>query len=127
MRGARLLIAIGCAAALGCSAPVPAPAPMVTGLVIAIDYTGQIATISVGGSAEASGRRFGPWTLDTNTLVSGGTVGFVFDPSDAGGAMVCATARDSFHNTLDVDCNVFQVRPDQVVDGMLSLDGNHTR
>jgi hypothetical protein len=120
MRSAALTLVAALAA---CSAPPPAPAP-VTGLVVAIHYRGDVATISVSGAAEASGRRFGPFILSSDTLTSGATVGFIFDASDGGSAMICAESRDPTGQSIDYACGIFPVRANQVMNGTLSLHDN---
>jgi hypothetical protein len=105
----------------GCgAAPSTMTSPPVTGLVVTVNYEGEVATVELNGAA-ATGRRFGPWTLPTAKLASGGTVGFVFDPSDAGSALICAQSRNREGLTLDVQCQTFVVRADEVVNGALSL------
>ena len=109
----------------GCAAPPPAT-PAVTGLVVAIDYAGDVATVSVSGAAEASGRHFGPWRLSSSSLTSGGTVGFIFDESDGGSAMICAQSRDGNGNSIDMTCDLFPVRAGEVMTGTLTLnDGSN--
>ena len=104
----------------GCGGASPAT-PAVTGLVVAIRYFGDVATVDVSGAAEASGRHFGPWSLPSSSLASGGTVGFIFDPSDGGSAMICADSRDAQGNTLDMTCGMFPVRAGEVMNGALTL------
>jgi hypothetical protein len=110
----------------GCSAAPPAATTQpVTGVVVAIDYSGNVATIDVSGAAEASGRRFGPWRLSAATLSPGATVGFLFDATDGGSAMICAESRDAQGQRIDATCNLFPVRADQIVNGELKLDSGH--
>jgi hypothetical protein len=126
MRGGGCVVALALTVALaGCGAASPptAPAP-VTGLVVAILYSGDVASIKVSGAAEASGRHFGPWTLSSQTLTSGATVGFIFDPSDGGSAMICAETRDPNGQLIDVACGLFPVRAGEVMNGSLTLGGH---
>ena len=116
----RLLLALWLAAVGGCDGK----SPPVTGLVIAIDYDGNVARIEVSGAAETTGRLFGPWSLTSDELVSGGTVGFVFDASDAGSAMICAQTFDDNGNAQDFDCETFTVLAGQISDGSIDLTGN---
>jgi hypothetical protein len=99
------------------------PAP-VTGLVVAIDYSGDVARIDVSGAAETTGRQFGPWSLTADQLTSGGTVGFIFDAADAGTAMVCAQTFDRDGNDRDFDCGTYDLVADSVTDGTLAMDGS---
>jgi hypothetical protein len=115
-----LLFAAGAALA-GCGGK----AAPVTGLIVAIDYSGDVARIAVSGAAETTGRRFGPWSLTSDQLASGGTVGFVFAPGDAGMAMICAQTFDSNDNPRDFDCEMFDVLAGEVTDGSISF-GNST-
>jgi hypothetical protein len=118
--GVALALALaGC----GAAPPPPVSPPPVTGLVVAINYGGNVSTIQISGAAEASGRHFGPWSLSARTLTSGATVGFIFDPSDGGSAMICAESRDAFGNRIDVACGLFPIRANQVENGSLTLDG----
>ena len=122
---AALAAVVAAIAVAGCAAP-PAPAPPVTGLVVAIDYSGDVATVSVSGAAEASGRHFGPWRLSSASLASGATVGFIFDEADGGSAMICAQSRDASGNTIDMTCDLFPVRAGEVMTGTLTLhDGSN--
>ena len=118
MRRRRLALAVTLAGGLlaGCgSAPV-------TGLTVAIRYDGSdIASIAVSGTVDDNGRTFGPYDLTTTALASGGTVGLVFDPSDAGFVTVCADARDQSGHVLDTDCESMRVRANEVGEGSLSL------
>jgi hypothetical protein len=98
----------------------------VTGLVVTIDYDGDVARVEVSGAAETTGRQFGPWSLTSQQLVSGGTVGFVFDASDAGSAMICAQTFDSSDTAQDFDCEVFDVRADETTDGTIDFTGDFT-
>jgi hypothetical protein len=115
----RLMLALWLAAAGGCDGKSP-----VTGLVVAIDYGGNVKRIEVSGTAETSGRNFGPWSLTSDELVSGGTVGFVFDASDAGSAMICAQTFDDNEIAQDFDCETFTVLAGQVSDGSIDFTGN---
>jgi hypothetical protein len=115
---AAALVALGLAIGLaGCSGSPPP----VTGLVVAIDYDGAVATVAVTGAALATGRHFGPYQLSTASLASGGTVGLVFDPSDAGDASICAEARDAAGNRLDFVCQQFAVQAGAVGNGTIRL------
>jgi hypothetical protein len=123
-------VALALALALaGCGAAptVSAPSPPVTGLVVAIHYSGAVNTIQVSGAAEASGRRFGPWTLPATTLTPGATVGFIFDASDGGSAMICAESRDAFGVRIDIACGLFPIRANQVMNGALTLESGSGR
>lgn len=114
------LFAVVCGLA-GCGGK---PAP-VTGLVVTIDYSGDVDHLAVSGAAEATGRRFGPWTLSTAQLTSGGTVGFIFDPADAGSAMVCAQTFDHDGNDRAFNCGSYDILADTVTDGTLAMDGSN--
>jgi len=96
--------------------------PGTTGLVVEIDYSGDVASVEISGAAESTGRVFGPYTLSTAKLGSGDTVGLVFDRSDAGGAMVCAQSRRSDGRTLDSSCGMFNVRAGEISHGSLQLE-----
>lgn len=110
------LVAAGCG---GSDAPT---LPSTTGLVVTIDYPGHdIQDVSVSGATTVSSRHFGPYVLSSSTLPSGGSVGFVFDPTDAGDAMVCATTRDNVGSTDATGCDMFRVRAQQITQGTLTL------
>ena len=106
----------------GCGGAAP-----LTGVVVAIDYDDGAARIEVSGAAEASGRRFGPWSLTRDQLASGGTVGFVFGADDAGSAMICAQSFDDDDDTLDYDCGDFDVRAGEVTHGQIALGSSSAR
>jgi hypothetical protein len=113
MRVACLLL---CASTIACS---NAGSP--TGLSIEIDYGDGVVSVAVSGDAEATARAFGPYVLSSTALVSGGTVGLLFDPSDAGGARVCAEARDASGAAIASACGLFDVRAGEVGHGTLTL------
>jgi hypothetical protein len=119
MRRLALVLVIAAVAA-SCGGGKSGP---VTGLVVTIDYDGDVARVEVSGAAETTGRQFGPWSLTSQQLVSGGTVGFVFDAGDAGSAMICAQTFDSSDNAQDFDCEVFDVRADETTDGTIDFTG----
>lgn len=114
-------------AIVGCGGVTPpSPLPSTTGLVVTIDYPGRdVQDISISGATTATSRHFGPYVLSSTTLPSGGSVGFVFDPNDAGDAMVCATARDKLGATDSTGCAMFRVRAEQVTQGTLTLQETH--
>jgi hypothetical protein len=94
----------------------------VTGLTVTVRYQGpRIATISLDGEARASGRDIGPYTLSTRELVSGGSVGLVFDPSDAGDLRLCADALDSDGDRRDRTCTNATLVANRVVTAALAL------
>lgn len=115
------VVALLAATALAGCGSKPAP---VTGLVVTIDYSGDVARITVSGAAETTGRRFGPWSLGADQLTSGGTVGFLFDAADAGTAMICAQTFDSNGNNRDFNCATYDILAGAVTDGTLSMDGS---
>lgn len=119
MRALWLAVAVaGC----GGSGSSTAPLPSTTGLVVAIQYPGRdVHDLSISGATVLTARHFGPYVLAASTLPSGGTVGFVFDPSDAGDAMVCGTARDAIGMVDSTACDLFKVRAEQVMQGTLVL------
>jgi hypothetical protein len=95
----------------------------VTGLTVTVRYTSpRIATISIDGDARASDRSFGPYTLTTTELVSGGSVGLVFDPGDAGDVHLCADALDKQGDRLDRTCSNATLVADHVVPAALLID-----
>jgi hypothetical protein len=125
MRAADLLLAV--AAALTASACGPASGGVggaaVTGLTVTVRYTSpRIATITIDGDAHASNRSFGPYALTTTELVSGGSVGLVFDPSDAGDLRLCAEALDDEGDRLDKSCISATLVADHVVPTALTID-----
>ena len=116
----RLALALLVAAATCCGGCGKSQPP-VTGLVVTIDYDSSVARVEVSGAAETTGRQFGPWSLTSEQLVSGGSVGFVFDASDAGSAMICAQTFDAADDTLDFECQVFDIIADETTGGEIDF------
>jgi hypothetical protein len=100
----------------------PMPMPPTTGAVVTLTYPPEeIATLSLTGTT-ASGRQFGPYSLSATQAPSASTVGFVFDPSDAGAAMLCGQANDSKGQARLGSCTSMTLRADAVISAELSMD-----
>ncbi len=121
MTGAPALLALallaGCAGAGSSGAPPPT-----TGLVLSLhfDHT-DVLQVALSGATSATARRFGPYLVAVSALPRDGTVGFVFDASDAGTAMVCGESRDVTGQVLASGCDTFDVVGDEVTHGSLTL------
>lgn len=87
-----------------------------TGLVLAIHYDDyHVDHLVIRGAVAMSGREFGPFVVSADDLRPGDTIGLVFDADDAGGAMVCADARDRDDDVRASDCDDFDIRAAQVL------------
>ena len=110
-------LAGGCGGGGGDSTP-----PQSTGLVIELHFNHyQVDTVSLSGSTFASSRRFGPYVVDENDLPRDSTVGFVFDPDDAGTAMICGESHDDHGDVLQQGCDTFDIIAADVTKGSLTL------
>jgi hypothetical protein len=111
---------------VGCGGSSSSSLPSTTGLVVTIEYPGHsIHDLSISGATVVTSRHFGPYTVAASALPSGGSVGFVFDPTDAGDAMVCATAHDSVGMVDSTGCDMFKVHAEQIAQGTLVLQETH--
>ena len=119
MRAAFALALAGC---IGGSTGGAQPPPPATGLVLTLhfDHT-NVESVALSGSTSASARRFGPYVVAASLLPRDSTVGFVFDPSDEGTAMVCGESRDLSGKMLQQGCDTFDIIGAQVTKGSLTL------
>ena len=113
----------GCAGAGGGSSATADP----TGLVLTLhfDHT-NVMTVELSGATYATARRFGPFVVAEDALPRDSTVGLVFDPGDAGTAMVCAESHDVTGKVLGAGCDTFDVVGDEVTHGSLTLVDQNT-
>jgi hypothetical protein len=109
----------GCAGAGDASGDVNAAT---TGLVIELhfDHT-NVHEVALSGATSQTSRKFGPYVVDEDNLPHDSTVGFVFDASDAGSAMVCGESHDSSGHVLASGCDTFDVVAGDVEHGTLTL------
>jgi hypothetical protein len=109
--------------ALGCGGSPPAPPE--TALVLTVNYNdGEVDHWHITGVALASGRPFGPYDAHGSQVQSGQTVGLIFDPSDAGAAMVCVEGREG--TTLRVNaCGMFEIKANELSQGSIDLQSAH--
>ena len=116
---ALLVTVAGCASASDGSSMTPPPT---TGLVLELhfDHT-NVMQVALTGSTSATSRRFGPYVVAEKALPHDSTVGFVFDGSDAGTAMICAESHDVSGKVLASGCDTFDVVSAQVTQGALTL------
>lgn len=93
-----------------------------TGLVIQLhfDHT-NVHEVALSGATYTTSRKFGPYIVNENDLPHDSTVGFVFDASDAGMAMICGETHDSSGKVLASGCDTFDVVGGQVEDDTLTL------
>ena len=115
---AAALLVVGCAGATTDASGLPAT----TGLVLSLhfDHT-DVDSVALSGATSATARRFGPYVVSEDDLPKNSTVGFVFDASDAGSAMVCGESHDSSGNVLASGCDTFDIVSGQVEDGALTM------
>ena len=125
MRAPALAALVGAALIAGCGASPSAGGDLTaatTGLVLTLHFSRyNVQTVSLSGATYTTSRRFGPYVVNENDLPRDSTVGFVFDPSDAGTAMVCGESRDFSGQTMQQGCDTFNVVADDVTHGSLTL------
>jgi hypothetical protein len=93
-----------------------------TGLVLTLHFDHyQVQTVSLSGATFKSSRRFGPYIVAEDDLPRDSTVGFVFDPGDAGTAMVCGESHDDHGNVMEQGCDSFDIIASTVTKGSLTL------
>lgn len=96
--------------------------PATTGLVLTLHYTRyNVQAVSLSGATYKTSRRFGPYVVAQDDLPRDSTVGFVFDASDEGTAMVCGESRDDSGNVLGQGCDTFDIIGKEVTHGSLTL------
>src|SRR2546429_5731963 len=90
--------------------------PDQTALVVRVTYReSNVVALHVTGVALAHGRSFGPFDATSPDAVqSGATIGLLFDPADAGGAMVCIQARGDDGEVRASACGSFALRAHEV-------------
>ncbi|MCU1278489.1 MAG: hypothetical protein JWM53_2035 [bacterium] len=122
MRAAILAASIAVCGCSGSGSDTVTPPPPPTGLVLALhfDHT-NVMQVQLDGATMTTSRRFGPYMVAEKALPRDGTVGFVFDPSDAGMAMVCAESHDFTGQVLQSGCDNYDVVSAQVTHDSLTL------
>jgi len=96
--------------------------PETTGLVLTLHFSHyNVKAVSLSGATYASSRRFGPYVVAEDDLPRDSTVGFVFDPDDAGTAMICGESHDDHGNVLQEGCDTFDIIAADVTKGSLTL------
>jgi len=122
MRALALAAVLALTTLAGCGGTGNGTPPASTGLVLTLHFNHyQVDTVSLSGSTFASSRRFGPYVVDENDLPRDSSVGFVFDPDDAGTAMVCGESHDDHGNVLQQGCDTFDIIAADVTKGSLTL------
>ncbi|MCU1277042.1 MAG: hypothetical protein JWM53_588 [bacterium] len=120
----RALVLVGLVAVTGCGASDGSGStpPPPTGLVLALhfDHT-DVMQVALNGATYATSRHFGPYLVAEKALPRDSTVGFVFDASDAGTAMVCAESHDLVGKVLASACDTFDIVGAEVTHGSLTL------
>ena len=118
---AALVALAGCGNGSGGSGSDGMP-PATTGLVLTLHYTRyNVQAVSLSGATYKTSRRFGPYVVAQDDLPRDSTVGFVFDASDEGTAMVCGESRDDNGNVLGQGCDTFDIIGKEVTHGSLTL------
>lgn len=123
MRAALALAAVawlaGCGSTTGDGTSMP---PATTGLVLTLHFSHyNVQAVSLSGATYATSRRFGPYVVAEDDLPRDSTVGFVFDASDEGTAMVCGESRDNTGAIMAQGCDTFDILGKQVTHGSLTL------
>jgi hypothetical protein len=80
-----------------------------------------VQTVSMSGSTFTSSRRFGPYVVTEDDLPRDSTVGFVFDATDAGTAMICGESHDNSGQVMQAGCDTFDIIAAAVTKGSLTL------
>ncbi len=125
MRAAAVAVALAVAGCASAGSDGSAALDATTGLVLALHFDhSNVESVALSG-ATAAARRFGPYVVSENDLPRDSTVGFVFDASDAGMAMVCGESHDSSGNVLSSGCDTFAIVGDEVENGTLTLWDSH--
>jgi hypothetical protein len=126
-RAALLLVAAACVVA-GCAAVSDGNSgadmlePPATGLVLALDYNHRdVVEVSLSGATYSSQRKFGPYVVSEKAMPNDDTVGFVFDASDAGRAMICGETHDVTGHVLASGCDTFSIRSQSINHDNLTL------
>jgi len=93
-----------------------------TGIVLTLHFDHyQVQTVSLSGSTFATSRRFGPYVVSEDDLPRDSTVGFVFEPDDAGTAMICGESHDDTGQVRQAGCDYFDVVAASVTKDSLTL------
>jgi len=127
MRAALALAAVAWLAGCGSSSSSDGSSmpPATTGLVLTLHFSHyNVKAVSLSGATYTSSRRFGPYVVAEDDLPRDSTVGFVFDASDEGTAMVCGESRDDTGTVLAQGCDTFDIIGKQVTHGSLTLIDN---
>jgi hypothetical protein len=96
-----------------------------TALVLQVNYTDDnIDHWHISGVVLSSGRAFGPYNASGDQVKTGETFGLVFDPSDAGTAMVCVEGRDGSTPRANA-CGMFEIKPNEVSHDSIDLQATH--
>ena len=112
----------GCAGAGSTGSDGSGATAATTGLVLSLRFNrSNVHEVALSGATATTSRRFGPYVVDENDLPRDGTIGFVFDASDAGTAMICGESHDSTGKVLASGCDTFDVVGGSVETGSLTL------
>jgi hypothetical protein len=96
--------------------------PSPTGLVLTLHFDhSNVMQVALTGATIATSRRFGPYLVAEKSLPRDSTVGFVFDASDAGMAMICAESHDLVGKVLASGCDNYDLVGAQVIRDSLTL------
>lgn len=122
--GAALALALalaGCAGAASDGSSGDAAA-MTTGLVLSLHFDhSNVHDVALTGATYTSARRFGPYVVSEDDLPRDSTVGFVFDTTDAGTAMICGESHDDSGKVVSSGCDTFAVVGGEIEHGSLTL------
>jgi hypothetical protein len=122
MRAAAVAFALVVAGCAGAGSDGSGTLDATTGLVLALHFDhSNVESVALSGATAATSRRFGPYVVSEDDLPRNGTVGFVFDASDAGSAMICGDSHDATGNVLSSGCDTFDIVSGQVGNGTLTL------
>ena len=122
MRAAAVALALFVAGCAGANSDGGSGLDATTGLVLSLHFDhSNVQSVALSGATSSTARRFGPYVVSEDDLPKNSTVGFVFDASDAGTAMVCGESHDSSGNVLASGCGNFDIVGGQVEDGSLTM------
>lgn len=119
---AAALLLAGCGSSSTGSGGLQPPA---TGVVLTVHYDrNNVLSLSFSGATYTSQRRFGPYTVAEQSMPSDHTVGFVFDPSDAGKTMICGESHDGSGHVLQMNCDSYTIESGSITyDDLTLYDG----
>jgi hypothetical protein len=92
-------------------------------VALLVSWTGDnVTTFSVSGAVTVSARKFGPYDVPVDRVPTGGSIGLVFDSSDAGDGMACVSSVEGDGRVRDSDCATFAIVPTVITHASVHLE-----